>query len=67
MKGVVIFDERADLAFYSLDKEMEDYILGRMQELEAAAGARVSSNTTIIVTILIVTLVKKLLDSPEMK
>ena len=35
MKGVVIFDERADLAFYSLDGEMEQFILGRMQELEA--------------------------------
>lgn len=35
MKGVVIFDERADMAFFSLDKEMEQFILGRMQELEA--------------------------------
>lgn len=34
MKGVVIFDERADMAFYSLDKEMEKFILVRMQELE---------------------------------
>lgn len=34
MKGVVIFDERADLAFYCLDDEMEKFILGRMQELE---------------------------------
>lgn len=38
MKGVVIFDERADLAFYCLDKEMERFILGRMQELEAEHG-----------------------------
>lgn len=34
MKGVVIFDERADMAFFSLDEEMESFILGRMQELE---------------------------------
>lgn len=34
MKGVVIFDERADLAFHCLDKEMERFILERMQELE---------------------------------
>lgn len=43
MKGVVIFDERADMAFFSLDKEMEQFILGRMQELEAEhMGAAVS-------------------------
>lgn len=34
MKGVVIFDERADMAFFSLDTEMEKFILGRMLELE---------------------------------
>jgi hypothetical protein len=34
MKGVVIFDERADMAFFSVDKELEEFILGRMQELE---------------------------------
>ena len=43
MKGVAIFDERADLAFYSLDKEMEKFILSRMQELETEhTGAAVS-------------------------
>ena len=34
MKGVVIFDERADMAFFSLDEEMEKFILERMLELE---------------------------------
>ena len=44
MKGVAIFDERADLAFYSLDKEMERFILVRMQELEMEqTGVAVSS------------------------
>ena len=47
MKGVVIFDERANLAFYSVDKEMEEYILGRMQELEEEAGARVSGRNNL--------------------
>ena len=42
MKGLVIFDERANLSFYSLDKEMEAYISNRMQELEKTAGASVS-------------------------
>ncbi len=42
MKGVVIFDERANLAFYTVDKEMEEYVYGRMQELEEEGGAKVS-------------------------
>lgn len=46
MKGVVIFDERANLAFYTLDKEMEAYISRRMQDLEEAAGANVSQQTS---------------------
>ena len=43
MKGVLIFDERANLAFYSVDKEMEEYVYDRMQELEEEAGAKVSN------------------------
>lgn len=45
MKGVVIFDERANLAFYTVDKELEEYVFGRMQELEEEAGATVRSFT----------------------
>lgn len=42
MKGVAVFDERANLAFYSLDKDLEKFILCRMQELEKEqAGAPV--------------------------
>jgi len=50
MKGVVIFDERANLAFYSVDKELEEYVYGRMQELEEEAGAKVSSEVHFDVT-----------------
>ena len=42
MRGVIIIDDRSDLAFYSLDKEMERFILGRVMELEEEAGAPVS-------------------------
>ncbi len=45
MKGVAIFDERADLAFYSLDEEMEKFILTRMQELEIEHTGVIVSGT----------------------
>ena len=44
MKGVVIFDDRSNLAYYSLDKEMKAYMSGRMQDLEAAARAKLSQH-----------------------
>ena len=39
MKGVVVFDDRSDLAFYSLDKGMEAYIKDRVRTLEGEAVA----------------------------
>ena len=42
MKGIVVFDDRSDLAFYSLDKELEQYIRDRVKTLEGEAGAEVS-------------------------
>ena len=44
MKGIIVFDDRSDLAFYSLDKEMELYIKDRVRQLEGEAGAEVSTN-----------------------
>ena len=38
MKGIVVFDDRSDLAFYSLDKEMERYIKDRVRQLEGEAA-----------------------------
>ena len=46
MKGIVVFDDRSDLAFYSLDKEMERYIKERVRQLEGeAAPSSVSPRT----------------------
>lgn len=42
MKGVVIFDGRTDISFFSLDEEMESFILDRMQELEEPNTSQVS-------------------------
>lgn len=39
MKGIVVFDDRSDLAFYSLDKEMERYVKERVKQLEGEAVA----------------------------
>jgi len=39
MKGVLIFDDRSDLAFFSLDKGMEKYVLERIHSLDQAAGS----------------------------
>ena len=39
MKGIVVFDDRSDLAFYSLDKEMEHYVKERVRQLEGEAGS----------------------------
>ena len=44
MKGVVIFDDRSDLAFFSVDKEMKKFILNRISTLDAEAGSNVSQN-----------------------
>lgn len=44
MKGVLIFDEKADLAFYYLDEGMEKFFLDRVMELEGEAGAPVSAS-----------------------
>jgi hypothetical protein len=38
MKGIVVFDDRSDLAFYSLDKEMERYVKDRVRQLEDEAA-----------------------------
>ena len=40
MKGIVVFDDRSDLAFYSLDKEMERYIKERVRQLEGEAASQ---------------------------
>ena len=42
MRGVVVFDDRSDLAFYTLDREMEEYVVRRITELDVEAGAPVS-------------------------
>ena len=46
MKGLLVFDERSDIAFYSLDKELEKYIICRIRHLEEAAGAQVRSSSS---------------------
>ena len=46
MKGVVIFDDRSDLAFFSVDKEMKKFILNRISTLDAEAGSNVSQQYT---------------------
>ena len=49
MRGVTIFDERANMAFYSLDEEMEEFILGRMLELETEqSGAAAVSGAWVV-------------------
>ena len=45
MKGVVIFDDKSDLAFFSLDKEMKKFIEDRINALDAEAGSNVSQVT----------------------
>ena len=42
MRGLLIFDDRSDIAFYTLDRELEKYITDRIKELEANSGAPVS-------------------------
>lgn len=42
MKGVVVFDDKSDMVFFTLDKEMEKFVVDRITELEQAAGATVS-------------------------
>jgi len=37
MKGLVVFDDRSDLAFYSVDREMGSYLFNRMKQLSGAS------------------------------
>ena len=38
----MVFDDKSDMVFFTLDKEMEKYVVNRITELEKAAGATVS-------------------------
>lgn len=40
MKGLVVFDDKSSIAFFSLDKELENYISDRIKQLESEAGAK---------------------------
>ena len=42
MRGVVIFDDHTEVAYYHVDREMEKFIRERRRDLELAAGASVS-------------------------
>ena len=37
MKGLIIFDDRSDLAFFSLDREMEKHVFNRMKQLSGTS------------------------------
>ena len=37
MKGLLIFDDKSDLAFFSLDREMEKHIFNRMKQLSGTS------------------------------
>ncbi len=39
MKGILIFDDRSDLAFFSLDREMRRYVIDRIRTLDMEAGS----------------------------
>jgi len=41
MKGIIVFDDRSDIAFYTLDKELEKYMYDRIRHLEEAHGGKV--------------------------
>ncbi len=43
MKGILIFDDKSDLAFFCLDKEMRRYVIDRIRTLDIEAGSNVSS------------------------
>ena len=37
----MVFDDKSSIAFFSLDKELENYISDRIKQLESEAGAKV--------------------------
>ena len=37
MKGLLIFDDKSDLAFFSLDREMEKHVFNRMKQLSGTS------------------------------
>ncbi|XP_064383675.1 BLOC-3 complex member HPS1-like isoform X2 [Halichondria panicea] len=39
MKGILIFDDKSDLAFFCLDKEMKRYVIDRIRTLDIEAGS----------------------------
>ena len=41
MKGIIVFNDRADISFYSLDRELRKYMFDRLRSLEEDAGAMV--------------------------
>ncbi len=42
MKGLVVISDACDIAFYSVDREFEKYVVDRIKGLEEAAGAQVN-------------------------
>ena len=38
----MVFDNKSDLAFYTVDKAMEKYVTDRINQLETESGAPVS-------------------------
>lgn len=42
MKGILIFDDKSDLAFFSLDKEMKKFVVERIKMLDMEAGVSAS-------------------------
>ena len=37
MKGLIVFDDKSDLAFFSLDREMEKHVFNRMKQLSGTS------------------------------
>ncbi len=56
MKGILIFDDRSDLAFFSLDREMRRYVVDRIRTLDMEAGSTVSVLATCILYIVAISL-----------
>lgn len=41
MKGIIVFDDRSDIAFFTLDRDLEEYMYDRLRQLEEAHGGKV--------------------------
>lgn len=45
MKGLIVFDDKSALAFFSLDREMEKHIFNRMKQLSGTSVSLLNWNT----------------------